>query len=427
MAKSGDREGHMGSVMQHGHVHTDRKLGALEHLFWLIDKHRPLHFTMTGHVVGKTDVAAWRTALDALQRRNALMSAAIEAAEEGPFFRQRKNARIPLRIVEGDPGRSWQAEVAAELGAPFSEKDSPLIRAVLIHADGAAAITLAAHHSIADGFSLAYAIRDILSTLAGNPPPTLPQTPSEDELFDAGPPEPIPTQYAPAADALPPVPKGYHLRDGSNPFVSSLSLPQQLTAQLRARARAESTTVHCALATALTFAARKLSTAWSTIPIRVWSPVNMRPVLNAGEHCGNYLGSASSSFGLETDAFWDLARRMGAEIAPAKTRSGLHAALSAVRDFISSGPDVAGAAGFASVAFAHEAVLTNLGVLPFPIQYGPLRLQRVWGPCILPDFEDMQSVGVATIGGEACLTHSSYSPILGLLEEMHTKLLLATV
>lgn len=416
----------MENVIQHEHVHTDRKLGALEHLFWLIDRHRPLHFTLTGHVAGKTEVGAWRTALETVQRRNALMSVAIEAAEDGPFFRQRKDARIPLRIVEGDPARRWQAEVAAELGIPFSKEDSPLIRAVLVHTDGAAAITLAAHHSIADGFSLAYAIRDILSTLAGNPPPSLPQTPSEDELFNAGPPEPIPAPPVPAADDSPPKPKGYRLRDGSHPFISSLSLSQQLTAELRARARAEATTVHCALATALTFAARKLSTAWSTIPVRVWSPVNMRAALNAGQHCGNYLGSASSCLGSETDAFWDSARWIGAEIAPAKTRSGLYPALSAVQDFISGRPDVASAADFASVAFAHEAVLTNLGDLPFPVSYGPLRLERVWGPCILPDFEDMQSVGVTTINGEACLTHSSYSPILGLLEEMQIKLLLAT-
>ncbi|TJV21397.1 MAG: hypothetical protein E5Y04_28585 [Mesorhizobium sp.] len=416
----------MTGVIQTEYAHTDRKLGALEHFFWLIDKHRPLHFAITGHVIGKTDVGGWRIALDTVQRRNALMSVAIEAAEQGPVFRQRKDARIPLRIVEGDPARGWQAEVAAELGTPFSKEDSPLIRAVLIHAAGAAAITLVAHHSIADGLSLVYAIRDILSTLAGDPPPILPQTPSEDELFDAGPSEPASAPSAPAADAPVPVPKAYHTVDGSHPFVSSLSLPQQLTEQLRAQARAESTTVHCALATALTFAARKLSTAWSIIPIRVWSPVNMRRVLNAEEHCGNYLGSASSCFGLETDRFWDSARRMAVEIAPAKTRSGLHAALSAVQGFISSGPDVAGAAGFASVAFAHEAVLTNLGVLPLPVSYGALRLQRVWGPCILPDFEDVQSVGVATINGEACLTHSSYSPILGLLEEMHTTLLLAT-
>jgi hypothetical protein len=31
-----------------------RPLGAFEHLFWLADQHRPLHFTVTAEIEGKT-------------------------------------------------------------------------------------------------------------------------------------------------------------------------------------------------------------------------------------------------------------------------------------------------------------------------------------------------------------------------------------
>lgn len=38
-----------------------RKLGSVEHLLWLLDQYRPMHFAATAHVSGRTDVPAWRT------------------------------------------------------------------------------------------------------------------------------------------------------------------------------------------------------------------------------------------------------------------------------------------------------------------------------------------------------------------------------
>ena len=90
-------------------------------------------------------------------------------------------------MVHDDPAARWQAEVAAELATPFVPTEAPLIRAVLIHADQDAALVLVAHHAIADGMSLAFAIRDVLRVLAGDPLELLPLTPSEDELLQADP------------------------------------------------------------------------------------------------------------------------------------------------------------------------------------------------------------------------------------------------
>jgi hypothetical protein len=203
-------------------------------------------------------------------------------------------------------------------------------------------------------------------------------------------------------------------------------LPQALTTRLRDRARAESATVHCALAAALVIGGRKLAPNWRDIPVRVWSPVNVRPVLDAGEQCGDFVSSAMSAFTTDGDDFWRLARKVKADIEPARTRQGVEAVFSAIRAFLRGRPNVKAAADFTAVAFANEADLTNLGSLPFRDTYGHLKLNSLWGTCVLADFENMQSIGVATVDGSMCLVHTSYTPIDGLLEQMQMLLAVST-
>jgi hypothetical protein len=356
------------------------------------------------------------------------MSAAIVGGPgRVPYFQQGGVARIPLRVIHDDPTARWEDEVAAELANPFGATDVPLIRAVLIHADQDAALILVAHHAIADGMSLAYAIRDTLSVLAGDTLAPLPPTPSADDLL-------LEARSSTAAAITHETPQGqasgvpmrWRTPDDAGPCVHSLALPQALTARLRDRARAESATVHCALMTALVIAGRNLAANWRDIPVRVWSPVNIRRLLGAGEQCGVFVSSGSSAFTTEGDDFWRLARKVKADIEPARTREGVESVFSTIQAFLRDVPDVKAAADFAAVAFANEADLTNLGSLPFGDTYGHLKLNSVWGPCVLPDFENMQVIGAATVNGSMCLVQTSYTPIVGLLEEMRVLLAVST-
>jgi hypothetical protein len=157
-----------------------RSLGALEHLFWLADRHHSIHFAVTALISGGAGARDWRRALDHLQERHPILSVCIDG-EPGrvPSFRQAGATPIPLRIVEDEPELRWEAEVGKELATPFSPSRAPLIRAVLIQGARDAAFVLIAHHSIADGLSLAYAIRDTLDTLAGRRLRPLPWLPSQ--------------------------------------------------------------------------------------------------------------------------------------------------------------------------------------------------------------------------------------------------------
>ena len=62
-----------------------RPLDSLEHLFWLADQNRPLHFAVTALVSGETSVRDWREALARLKERHSLLSASIEG-EPAPFL-----------------------------------------------------------------------------------------------------------------------------------------------------------------------------------------------------------------------------------------------------------------------------------------------------------------------------------------------------
>ena len=146
-----------------------RPLGSLEHLFWLLDQHHFVHFAVTALISGETSPRDWRRALDRLQKRHPILSVCVDGEPDSvPSFRQADVTPILLRIVEDEPELRWEVEVGKELARPFNPSRAPLIRAVLIQGAREAAFMLVAHHSIADGLSLAYAIRDTLDALAAH-------------------------------------------------------------------------------------------------------------------------------------------------------------------------------------------------------------------------------------------------------------------
>ena len=123
---------------------------------------------MTAEVEGDISPRDWRQALDRVQDRHPLLNVSIEGAPgRVPYYRRERSAPIPLRIAEDDdPGSRWKVEVGDELATPFDPSEAPLARAVLIQGRNDAAFILLAHHSIADGMSLAFAIRDTLQAMA---------------------------------------------------------------------------------------------------------------------------------------------------------------------------------------------------------------------------------------------------------------------
>jgi len=218
------------------------------------------------------------------------------------------------------------------------------------------------------------------------------------------------------------MPAVYRPHDNARPTVKGLRLSPGLTSSIRARARQEGGTVHGALCAALVLASREVFAPWREIPLRIFSPINARPLLDAGESCGVFLGATTSVFDRQATDFWDIARDARIGVAANKTNENIAAQLSAFRGVVGNGAEVATVAEFVAKVFASEVLLTNLGSLSFDRQFGPVTLKAMFGPAVLTGFEDQQTIGVATVNGALCLLHTSHTPPEGLLEKTQSVL-----
>jgi hypothetical protein len=66
-------------------------------------------------------------------------------------------------------------------------------------------------------------------------------------------------------------------------------------------------------------------------------------------------------------------------------------------------------------AFNAQVMFSNLGRLPFDSTFGPLTLETIWAPVALRGVEAEQTLGAVTVNGSLHLTHTSPTPIPGLL------------
>src|ERR1700733_2835085 len=147
---------------------------------------------------------------------------------------------------------TWTAEMAKELAIPILLNGAPLVRITVLRKSGGSTLLLSMHHSIADGLSSAFVIRDILEALSGKPLQPLTLTEPQESLCSA------------AAHSPPPSASGYLpatllKRNAGGPTVQALKLSKELTMKLRTHAREVGATVHGALVAAFTFAGRQLS------------------------------------------------------------------------------------------------------------------------------------------------------------------------
>jgi hypothetical protein len=301
------------------------------------------------------------------------------------------------------------------------------VRAVLMHEPHRATLILTAHHSIADGLSLTFAIRDTLVALSGNPRDPLLVTPSIESMLDSAESRPIELASTSEITEIEEMkPSVFRSQHGVVPSVHGLNLSAELTVKLRKRTQQEETTVHGALCAALVLAGRQAIGEWKDRPVRVLSPIDIRKLLGIGEHCGLFVSAAPASFKPNgMTAFWELARFAKRQLAGAQTREGVTPAIYAVQQAVSKGLDVEAATQFAAHGFAHEAVLTNLGNLRYETSFGEFKLEALWGPAICGGFEGSRTIGVVTVNEALHLLHTSYAPVPFLLERIEKVLLAA--
>lgn len=402
-----------------------RPLESAGHMFWLLNQNSPVHFAVCAQIGGTTTVEDWRNALDTMQQRhpNFFVGIALDEAAN-PYCHSVASVRIPLRIVVGSDLR-WEPEIEGELATPFDAEQAPLVRAVLLHQAHRAVLILVAHHSIADGRSLVFAIRDTFYALSGKslgPPPAIA---SLDAWFAALP-KGIEDDTTKQRSPLEATAKCFVFRkpDGSRPRVRRLTLTPEATNELRRRSRREGTTIQCALVTAAAEATRQLSSVLGRATIRISSPIDFRKVIGAADEVAPLGAGVTIPMEPQTHAtFWDAARFAKRVVDPARTPSALANVLGQLGPFMSSRPSVADAAALWAQRLGYDINVSNLGDVPIEHCVGDLRLEALGGPSILLGYEGEQGIGVATANGSLTLLHSSYEPLPSLLESMEQLLI----
>lgn len=162
-----------------------RQLGTDERIIWSHDQVRPLHFVMTANIIGTLHLSGIEQALVKVQQRHPLLNVRIELERaEIPWFGI-QTGTIPIRLVERYNSQQWQQEVERELANPFDWHQAPLIRIVLVRGDNASDLIISCHHSIGDGMSVVFLLRDILQALESpdRPLPNLSPHPHYEQLI----------------------------------------------------------------------------------------------------------------------------------------------------------------------------------------------------------------------------------------------------
>ncbi|MCW2689024.1 MAG: Condensation domain protein, partial [Mycobacterium sp.] len=249
------------SDQRHVDVTGVRQLGAFERMYHRRQEKSTMHFCTVAELADDLDPGALAAALRAVQHRHPLLNVYVEDDPQTRlgFYRPASVRPIPVTVVDAETGRTWCDVVAEELIRPFDTSIAPLIRLVLLRSGTGtpAAIVLTVAHVIVDGLSAGCILRDLFSALNGHPLEALSVPPSQEELI--GRLRDTQRAAAPAVNSPPPPAQPAWLDtlsttrpfDGAAPHLSAICFDADLTRRLVARARAEQTTVHSALVSAM--------------------------------------------------------------------------------------------------------------------------------------------------------------------------------
>jgi hypothetical protein len=306
--------------------------------------------------------------------------------------------------------------VAEELTRPFDTSRAPMVRVMLLRAGQTtpAAIVLTCAHVIIDGFSAGYLLRDLFSALNGHQLQARPVPPSQEDLIgrlrDAQPPAVLAAASQPPP-AQPPwlaTPSTLRPFDGAVPHLSALSFDKDLTRRLVAHARAERTTVHSALVSAMS---QVLLESGRREFVRTTTPFNFRKHIGVDDDVSLYFTATRTAFTrAQLTDLWNMARTVNDQLAVARSVPALLAASAATEQFIPLDATTADAEAFLLAGLSFEALISNLGVLDMGTPEA-VRPVAIWGPAILVQVEGELMSGVCTVNGQLRIVSVSHHPL----------------
>jgi hypothetical protein len=401
-----------------------RPLGAFERMFHRRKQNSTMHFCMVAELDEDVDPFTLAAALHAVQRRHPLLNVYVGDHPQSRlgFYRSRTVPPIPVTIV-AETGHTWRDLVAEELTRPFDTSYAPLVRVVLLRSGptSPAAIILTVDHVIVDGMSAGCILRDLFSALNGYDLATLPVPPSQEQLLGRlhdpqpaaalstnGQPGPEQPEWRATMSAVRPF-------DGALPELSTVCFDKDLTRRLITRARAEQTTVHSALVSAMS---RVIIETGRNEFVRMLSPCDFRSHIGVDDDVCLYFTTIRTALTREQiNGLWEMARLVGAQLAGARSVPALLAGSAAVKQFMPVDVTPDDAEDFMCATIGHEAFASNLRVLDM----GTLKAVRpvaAWGPVILNQVQGELCSGICTFDGQLRIVSASHDPLPGYLERV---------
>ena len=397
-----------------------RPLGAFENIFAAYSEEAITTFTLMAEIEGEISKPAIARALGQVQARHPLLAVGIQRNADGRRVFVRSARPIPLKELPTG-AVPWELAAGLEIRRPFDVENGPLMLAAVRFEAKSLRLFFTFHHSIADGTSGVFVIRDFVRALSGErlgsffAAETL-----ERRLLEVPRENPVAPPSAPRAidpEAL----RRWGRGMSAMPAVSARGFSRDFTRRLRVVARFHDATVHAALSVALATAMGELRCAGE--PVRIMSPISLRGMLGMEEECGLFVTGGTTAVGLAGDSFWDAARLARTALEPFMNSDNAHNMIAGMQAFRDQDDSPAGArAGFAA-GFDFDAMLTNLGVLPIKARHGRLRIKAIAGPIVLASVEDEHIIGAATLEEQLHLTYTSVTPLPDLLARMEKKLI----
>lgn len=390
----------------------NRTLGAFEKTFWLLDQIDSKDFALAAEIDGTAAVEKWERAIKEVQLRHPNLSVRIVMDElSRPVIQHVDNLVIPFRVVNTHQGYLWEQEVERELSQRFDTAEGPLIRIVLVQKPQTTVLIVAANHTLADGTSVSYLIRDLLAAVSGTELKKFEFQLSNDQTL--GLPEDMPAQTVTDKFELGISDRIVH------PKVSSLRLNIEKTNRIIEKARAENTTVHGAICAAVVIAGRKMRVAWSDVKMELISPICTRGVLGLDDNFGLNITTHPVFFENEQDlSFWELARLAKAGLDGTFTEAHVRNYLGFFRDLTFGHNNIGQMLEILKGAFNHQIMVTNLVKVKYDTDFGALKLKSLYGPMVRSGKGMEQTIGAVSTNGSLGLTNTSDSPIDGFLEEI---------
>jgi len=161
----------------------NRRLGATEAIYYLLDSLYCLNFVVFAEVGGTLERAHLDRALLAAQQEKPLLRACIAQVDGHPAFEAVPMEQAPLK-AQVQPLRNWRLRLAEQLDTPFADA-APLARFFWFGGRGGQSVAaMVFHHAIADGKSGAQVLLDVLRRAGGEDLPLVLQAarPSAQDL-----------------------------------------------------------------------------------------------------------------------------------------------------------------------------------------------------------------------------------------------------